>query len=394
MLRRVTVVALGAALAVATGVATALTATAVTANVQIVTTAQTTAGQHTITYNATATSSGTVSYVDVSIPSGTGGWITSPNGSVRTVSTGVLRWKPSTTLKVSSGYRFTIAMSGFVLPSGLGPWNLWFKARSTAATTLSYGTAYTAAATVSASSPVPGTTTSLRYVTKVTKAGTMASVRLYLPSGAAGSMTSVNGTLTKSTSYVTWTPTSPISVSVGSQISITVNNVQLSKYGGVKIVAVSARTSTGTILANASGRLALIAPPASMPAVPVTAIASPPPPCPDTWDSVAQENAKPGTGSWVIPTAMNGPLSAYLTRVSATCGQSVDLKVDSGKSVTVTAYRMGYYQGSGGARGVASDPGPHRRPAGAHLRWHQGRQAPLHGLGRQLDHHPDHPRHP
>ncbi|KRE41011.1 hypothetical protein ASG74_14155 [Knoellia sp. Soil729] len=136
-------------------------------------------------------------------------------------------------------------------------------------------------------------------------------------------------------------------MSVGTQLSIPVYNVKLSVYGSINVLAMTARKADGTILANGSGRLPLIAPPASMAPVPVTPIDQPASPCPSAWDSIATENAKPGTGSWVIPTSMNGKMSAYLTQVSATCGQSVDLKVDSGADVTVTAYRMGYYQGLG-----------------------------------------------
>jgi hypothetical protein len=349
MPRRTIVTIATAVLLVVGSLMAAPMATAATANVDIVTLGQTD-GKHTLLYRSTATSSGTVSYVDVSVPSGATGSITSPNGSLRTVTTGVLRWKPSSTLKVAVGYRFSITMSGFVLPTGLGPWALTFKAVSTTGSTLSSGSAYTAAATVSATSPVPGTTTTLRYITKATRAGYVTSVRMYLPGGATGSMSSVNGTLTRSGSYVTWTPYNPVRVVVGSQLSIPVYNVQLSVYGGLTVLAITARKSDGTTLANSSGRLALIAPPAPMPEVPVTEILSPPSPCPQSWATVAEENARAGTGEWVIPTSMNGALSAYLTEVSATCGDSVDLKVDSGVPVTVSAYRMGYYQGLGARR--------------------------------------------
>ena len=44
---------------------------------------------------------------------------------------------------------------------------------------------------------------------------------------------------------------------------------------------------------------------------------------------------------------MNGTLAAYLTEVSATCGDTVDIKVTSGNPVSVVAYRMGYYAGLG-----------------------------------------------
>jgi N,N-dimethylformamidase beta subunit-like protein len=84
-----------------------------------------------------------------------------------------------------------------------------------------------------------------------------------------------------------------------------------------------------------------------MPAVSATGFAAVPEGCPAGWPTTAAENAKPGDDEWVIPASMNGPLAAYLTEVSATCGDTVDLKVTSGKPVSVVAYRMGYYQGLG-----------------------------------------------
>ena len=347
MPRRFTTAIIATVLMLATGLVTAPSATAATANINIVTMAATN-GTHTMLYEGTATTSGTLRYIDVRIPTGTTGRVTSSGASVRTVTTGVLRWTPTTTKTVSTGYRFSIRFYGLVLPStGYGPWSLTFKATSTTGSTLSSGTGVTAKATVTASTPIPGATTSLRYISRVTRAGTLTSVRMYIPDGATGSMSSVNGTLTKTSTYVTWTPTKPLSVVVGTQISIPVYGVVLSKYGGLKVLAITSRLADGTTIVNASGLLPLIAPPAAMPAVPVTPISAPGAPCPTSWPAVADENANPGDGGWVIPSSMNGTMSAYLTRVSATCGQSVNLKVSSGKPVTVRAFRMGYYQGLG-----------------------------------------------
>ncbi|WP_332663236.1 N,N-dimethylformamidase beta subunit family domain-containing protein [Aeromicrobium sp.] len=324
-------------------------ANAVTANVTIVANAAKD-GTHTLNYESTVTKAGTVKYIDVSLPSGTGGSVTSLNGKVRTVSTGVLRWTPSTTIKVTVGARFKIPFYGLKLPTTGEPWSLWFKAVSTTGATLSYGTGRTATGTVTASNPIPGQKTNLTYRTKVTRAGTLSKIQLYIPPGSSCKVSTVNGTLTGSGAYLTWTPTSPISVSIGTQLNIPVNNLCLSVYGGNNILPIVALTSGGTVLAKASGLLPLIAPPADMPDVPVTPIAAPPPPCPNSWPSVTDENAQAGTAAWAISAgATSTTMSAYLTRTSATCGDTVDIKVDNDslKKVSVIAYRMGYYGGNG-----------------------------------------------
>src|SRR5688572_26310914 len=55
-------------------------------------------GTTTLTYRATVLRAGTVRDIVVSIPSGSTGAITSVNGTVSTVSPGVLRWRPSRTV--------------------------------------------------------------------------------------------------------------------------------------------------------------------------------------------------------------------------------------------------------------------------------------------------------
>jgi hypothetical protein len=324
-------------------------ASAVTASVSIITNAAKD-GTHTLNYSGTATTAGTTKYIDVSLPSGTGGHVTSINGTVRTVSTGVLRWTPATTVKVVAGSRYNIPMYGLVLPATGAPWKLSFKAVSTTGATLSYGTAYTAPVTVTATNPIPGQKTDLTYKTKVTRAGKIAKIQLYIPPGSWGSPTVPGGTLRGSGEYLTWTPTSPISVATGSSLSSTMSNLGLSVYGGRMILQVIAVGTDGAVLARGSGLLPMIAPPAAMDPIPVTPIAAPPAPCPTSWPSVADENANPGTAAWTIATsATSATMSAFLSETSATCGDTVDLKVDndSAKKVSVIAYRMGYYNGTG-----------------------------------------------
>jgi hypothetical protein len=310
-------------------------------------------GTTTLTYRATVLRAGTVRDIVFSIPAGSTGQITSVNGTVSTVSPGVLRWRPAKVVIVAVGARFAIPLYGLRLPAG-GPWALTFKATGTAGEILTSGTGtlvplktYAANVLITPSNPIPGQKTNLTYAATVTRAGVLAAVRMQLPAAAMGAVTSINGTLTTSSGYATWKPTAPISVAAGARLSIPVYNLVLSKYGGVMALTVSATTSTGTVLTSGSGTVSFIAPPAVMPAITVNGFASIPAGCPSIWPSTTAENAKPGSGDWVIPTSMTGPLATYLTQVSATCGDTVALKVSSGNPVSVVAYRMGYYQGLG-----------------------------------------------
>ncbi|HEU4946829.1 MAG TPA: N,N-dimethylformamidase beta subunit family domain-containing protein [Kribbella sp.] len=351
MFRRLVAAAVIVSMSAATMVYLARSASALSADVTI-TPYKASDGTTTLVYRATVTRAGTVRDIVVSIPAGSTGRVTSVNGTVTTVSPGVLRWRPSKTVTVAVGARFAIPFYGLRLPSG-GPWTLSFKATGTTGYVLSSGsgvlrtTPVYANVRITASTPIPGQKTTLNYAGTVTRAGVLSAVRMQLPSGASGALTSVNGTLSTSGGYVTWTPRTPISVSVGARLGIPIYGVLLSKYGGILTLGMSARTSTGTVLMSGSGTLALIAPPAAMPAVPVTDIPAVPAGCPTAWPTTSTENSRSGTAGWVIPTSMNGTLAAYLTKVSAGCGDTVDLKVTSGNPVSVVAYRMGYYQGLG-----------------------------------------------
>ncbi|HET6987759.1 MAG TPA: N,N-dimethylformamidase beta subunit family domain-containing protein [Kribbella sp.] len=327
-------------------------ATAVVANVTITGTAVSN-GTTTLTYRATATRAGTVRYITVTIPKGTGGRVTSVNGTVRTVSAGVLRWTPSKTVKVAVGARFAIPFYGLRLPSG-GPWTLSFTATGTTGVALSSGSGrLTRPVTISpnvaitASNPIPGQKTTLHYYGTLTSSGILSAVRMRLPTGTTGAVTSINGTLTTSGGYATWHAATPRSVAAGARLAIPINGAVLSKHGGIFTLAVSATNTAGGLMMSGSGTLALIAPPAPMPAVAVAPFRAIPAGCPSSWPSTTAENAKAGTGAWVIPASMNGTLAAYLTKVSATCGDTVDIKVTSGNPVSVVAYRMGHYAGLG-----------------------------------------------
>lgn len=325
---------------------------ATSANVTI-TAAAGSSGTVTLTYRATVTRAGAVRDIVVSIPAGSTGRITSINGTVSTLSPGVLRWRPSKTVVVAVGARFSIPLYGLRLPSG-GPWSLAFKATGTTGAILSSGNGtlvplatFLPKVLIRASNPIPGQTTTLTYAGTLARAGVLAAVRMQMPAGASGAVTSINGTLTTSGGYATWKPRSPISVGAGARLSIPIYGLVLSKYGGILTLAMSASASTGASLMSGSATLALIAPPAAMPPVPVEAMPGVRLGCPSSWPTTVVENALPGTADWVIPSSMNGALAAYLTQTSATCGDVVDLKVTSGHPVSIVAYRMGYYQGLG-----------------------------------------------
>ena len=327
-------------------------ADAAAANISVTAT-QATTGTTTLTYRATVLKAGTIREITMAIPAGTTGRVTSVNGTVSSVTSTVLRWRPAKTVIVAVGARLAIPLYGLKLPAG-GPWTLGFKSIGTAGQVITSGAGvlqplqtYTPQVAIKASNPIPGQTTNLVYQATVTKAGTLAAVRMQLPTGATGTYTTINGTLTVDGGYATWKPKAPISVQPGARLGIPVNGVVLSKYGGTMSLSVSATTSTGVVLTAGSASVPFIAPPAPMPALAATEFAGIPAGCPSSWPTTSAENAKAGTTDWVIPQTMGGPLAAYLTEVSASCGDTVDLKVTSGNPVSVVAYRMGYYAGLG-----------------------------------------------
>jgi len=87
-------------------------------------------GTTTLVYRATAVRAGTLRDIVMSIPAGWTGQVTSVNGTVSTVSPGVLRWRPTQTVTVAVGGRFYIPLYGLRLPTG--PYTLSFTATGTA----------------------------------------------------------------------------------------------------------------------------------------------------------------------------------------------------------------------------------------------------------------------
>jgi hypothetical protein len=271
------------------------------------------------------------------------------------VAPNVLRWTPSRTVNVAVGARFALPFYGLRLPSG-GPWTLGFNATSTTGTKISYGTGtlaplvtrvYTPNVVITAKHEV-GPEVTLAYSATLTQSGVLSRIVMQLPPGAAGTMTSLNGTLSFTNGHAIWTPRAPISVAAGARLAIPIYGVRPASYEAVHTLGMSARTSTNLALTAGTGTLTLaVAPPAPMPAVAVPPFAPVPSGCPTSWPTIAEENAQAGTGDWVIPASMDGGVAAYLTEVSAACGDDVVLKASSGKPVSVVAYRMGYYAGLG-----------------------------------------------
>lgn len=63
---------------------------------------------------------------------------------------------------------------------------------------------------------------------------------------------------------------------------------------------------------------------------------------------VAQENARPGTGDWRVPERWGAELMGYLDNDSVACGDTVRLRLTGPGPARLTAYRMGWYGGTGG----------------------------------------------
>lgn len=64
---------------------------------------------------------------------------------------------------------------------------------------------------------------------------------------------------------------------------------------------------------------------------------------------VIEENAKPGTSAWRIPTGTRKGITGYADRISAKAGETIKLFVKTtSPTFHVEAYRLGHYQGLGG----------------------------------------------
>lgn len=311
-----------------------------------------------LTFTQTVTSSGYVTAVALNVPPGSTGTPTVSSGTLRKVTTTGYLWRPATPFYVKAGANVVTRLNGVTLPKTAGTYRLALSVR-TASSYIASGRASLTVSTltpsvrVAATSTVPGQSTTLTYKGYVMTSGTLSRVVMTIPSGMSGKLTSINGTLTGSNGVITWTPTKPIYVNRGARLSIPMYGGRLSIYGSIAKPTMKALSSTGSTLMSGSTTLPLIAPPATMPAVADQPFVPVPDGCPTAWPSTVQENAKPGTGDWVIPASMNGGVAAYLDHVSASCGDTVVLKASSDSPVDVTVYRLGYYGGLG-ARAILS----------------------------------------
>lgn len=210
---------------------------------------------------------------------------------------------------------------------------------------------------VVAFNPTAYATTTLVYRATITSAGTLTAVHFALPPGSGGKVTSVNGTLTTyAPGYLRWTPTKPISVAVGARLSIPVYNLRLPGAGTYRL-GMNAVENTRYLTAGYGSLTVNIAPPAPMAALPDKPWPQLGTGCPTASVPIPQENALPGTTAWAI-TAQSTSLSMWADKQSAACGESVGLRIQSARPLTVTAYRMGFYAGMGGRQVWTSGPVP------------------------------------
>ncbi|MDI2126272.1 N,N-dimethylformamidase beta subunit family domain-containing protein [Yinghuangia seranimata] len=73
---------------------------------------------------------------------------------------------------------------------------------------------------------------------------------------------------------------------------------------------------------------------------------------------VADENRRPGTGDWRVPERWGADLMGFVDSDSVACGDTVRLRLTGPGPGTVSAYRMGWYGGTGGRLVWSSGPVP------------------------------------
>ncbi|MCF2530454.1 N,N-dimethylformamidase beta subunit family domain-containing protein [Yinghuangia soli] len=78
---------------------------------------------------------------------------------------------------------------------------------------------------------------------------------------------------------------------------------------------------------------------------------------------VAAENTRPGTGDWRVPERWGAPLMGFLDQDSVACGETVRLRVTGPGPARLTAYRLGWYGGTGGREVWSASGVPGGSPA-------------------------------
>lgn len=93
--------------------------------------------------------------------------------------------------------------------------------------------------------------------------------------------------------------------------------------------------------------------------------AAPAPAAEESFD-IAAENSLPGTPGWQLrPSQFTRDTEAYLNRASALAGETVNLYARcKAETFVVTAFRLGFYQGTGARRVFKSEPIPCERQVG------------------------------
>ena len=360
------VVALGGLVAPAQGAMAAVAIPAgvsITPNVSVAASNPTAYATTTLSYRATITSAGTLTAIQFAIPPGSSGKLASVNGTLTTYAPGFLRWTPAKPIKVSVGSRLSIPVYNLRLPKAAT-----YRLGMNAVERSRYLTAGYGSLTVNPVPPAPDvavtaqdpsayTTTTLAYRATITKAGTLTAVQFAIPPGSGGKVTSVNGILTSyAPGYLRWTPAKPIAVGIGSKLSIPVYNLLLPGAATYSL-GMNAVENTRYLTAGYGSLTVSQVPPAAMDALPPKPWPALGTGCPVASLPIAQENALPGTTAWAI-TAQATSLSMWADKQSAACGESVGLRIQSSRPVTVTAYRMGFYAGLGGRKVWTSEAIP------------------------------------
>jgi len=208
----------------------------------------------------------------------------------------------------------------------------------------------TAAPTYQSSVLVAGTPNqTLTYSTTITKAGTLAVVRMTLPAGATISdATRVFGNTGPGTwafrmNTIVFTITKPYAIPAGNRPWVMVSGITLPSASSAT-VTIGVYDVDGSLLSSGVTPAQTFTPPkACRPAMPAT--------------YVKTENALAGTPDWRLKTYDPAKASVYASQASAKCGDTVTMYVKSSwYKLSVKAYRMGYYAGSG-ARQILSTVG-------------------------------------
>jgi hypothetical protein len=191
-----------------------------------------------------------------------------------------------------------------------------------------------------------------RWQITITTAGTVASMKMTVqPNMLQGvSLSSLRivttlpaGKLSTITGGLQYTLAIPKALPVGNRIWMTISGITTPPAGIWPSVETIVSTA-GTKLSSGTGTLTMLSQVA----------------CPTTgWpaDYIKTENARPGTAGWQIDendaTQVSNKLAAYAENPSAKCGDTVSLRVNDLDLATLsmTAYRLGYYGGTG-ARAV------------------------------------------